>query len=311
MRDDHPLVMGMTGFWGTELVNQTCSERRLSSLPWAPASKKRIVPAGIPATPSTSGQRATTQGHSYRHRTAGNRAQLPDRNRCGCRCESRPACADRVAQEMYPDGFDARKEGRDRSTSAKRSKRQTPRCKPQRLPDDAGTHPCDTRIALARRCDYHHGCGWNKNGVGQQFDILTPGSILTPGGFATMGFGLPRHWRETGSTGSCGLCPGWRRWLRPKPVDAGHCGGTEPRDCLAGDEQQRLWHHRRPAKGALRPDLWDDLPRSPDAPTNGPGYAEIARAYGAEGMRIRQQMNCCPRCKRPLPAASRQCWMCP
>ena len=24
MRDDHPLVMGMTGFWGTELVNQTC-----------------------------------------------------------------------------------------------------------------------------------------------------------------------------------------------------------------------------------------------------------------------------------------------
>ncbi len=23
-RDDHPLVMGMTGFWGTELVNQSC-----------------------------------------------------------------------------------------------------------------------------------------------------------------------------------------------------------------------------------------------------------------------------------------------
>ena len=22
--DDHPLVLGMTGFWGTELVNQTC-----------------------------------------------------------------------------------------------------------------------------------------------------------------------------------------------------------------------------------------------------------------------------------------------
>ena len=33
--------------------------------------------------------------------------------------------------------------------------------------------------------------GWNKNGVGQQFDILQPGSILTPGGFATMGFGAP------------------------------------------------------------------------------------------------------------------------
>jgi acetolactate synthase-1/2/3 large subunit len=33
--------------------------------------------------------------------------------------------------------------------------------------------------------------GWNKNGVGQQFPIYEPGSILTPGGFATMGFGAP------------------------------------------------------------------------------------------------------------------------
>jgi acetolactate synthase-1/2/3 large subunit len=31
--------------------------------------------------------------------------------------------------------------------------------------------------------------GWNKNGVGQQFPIRTPGTFLTPGGFATMGFG--------------------------------------------------------------------------------------------------------------------------
>jgi acetolactate synthase-1/2/3 large subunit len=31
--------------------------------------------------------------------------------------------------------------------------------------------------------------GWNKNGVGQQFPIYTPGSVLIPGGYATMGFG--------------------------------------------------------------------------------------------------------------------------
>src|SRR5699024_10404824 len=31
--------------------------------------------------------------------------------------------------------------------------------------------------------------GWNKNGVGQQFDIVNPGTIIHPGGFATMGFG--------------------------------------------------------------------------------------------------------------------------
>jgi acetolactate synthase-1/2/3 large subunit len=33
--------------------------------------------------------------------------------------------------------------------------------------------------------------GWNKNGVGQQFPILEPGTIFTPGGYATMGFGAP------------------------------------------------------------------------------------------------------------------------
>lgn len=31
--------------------------------------------------------------------------------------------------------------------------------------------------------------GWNKNGVGQQYPVDTPGSFLTPGGFSTMGFG--------------------------------------------------------------------------------------------------------------------------
>lgn len=33
--------------------------------------------------------------------------------------------------------------------------------------------------------------GWNKNGVGQRFNAYEAGSILTPGGFATMGFGSP------------------------------------------------------------------------------------------------------------------------
>jgi acetolactate synthase-1/2/3 large subunit len=31
--------------------------------------------------------------------------------------------------------------------------------------------------------------GWNKNGVGQQFPITVPGTFITPGGLATMGFG--------------------------------------------------------------------------------------------------------------------------
>jgi acetolactate synthase-1/2/3 large subunit len=49
----------------------------------------------------------------------------------------------------------------------------------------------DVRAALPRDAIITTDVGWNKNGVGQQFSIFTPGSILTPGGFATMGFGAP------------------------------------------------------------------------------------------------------------------------
>ena len=47
----------------------------------------------------------------------------------------------------------------------------------------------DLRRAMPRDAILTSDVGWNKNGVAQQFDILTPGSILIPGGFATMGFG--------------------------------------------------------------------------------------------------------------------------
>ena len=49
----------------------------------------------------------------------------------------------------------------------------------------------DVREVLPRDAIITTDVGWNKNGVGQQFPIYTPGSILTPGGYATMGFGAP------------------------------------------------------------------------------------------------------------------------
>jgi acetolactate synthase-1/2/3 large subunit len=49
----------------------------------------------------------------------------------------------------------------------------------------------EVRKALPRDALITTYVGWNKNGVGQQFPIYTPGSVLTPGGYATMGFGPP------------------------------------------------------------------------------------------------------------------------
>ena len=49
----------------------------------------------------------------------------------------------------------------------------------------------DCRTALPDDAYLVTDVGWNKNGVGQQFPIREPGTFLTPGGYATMGFGPP------------------------------------------------------------------------------------------------------------------------
>ncbi|OUS04188.1 hypothetical protein A9Q96_14610 [Rhodobacterales bacterium 52_120_T64] len=53
--------------------------------------------------------------------------------------------------------------------------------------DSAPTLPesilAGTRKALPEDAIITTDVGWDKNSVGQEFDILTPGSILTPGGF--------------------------------------------------------------------------------------------------------------------------------
>ncbi len=131
--------------------------------------------------------------------------------------------------------------------------------------------------------------GWNKNGVGQQFPIYTPGSVLTPGGFATMGFGPPaaigakiaspdrtvvrRSWVMADSARTL---PRSRRrvenglaiiWL----VMNNNAYGT-----IAGLQKAAygLTH------GTLFPAAkvgWD---------AQKPNYAEIARAYGCEAERL-------------------------
>jgi acetolactate synthase-1/2/3 large subunit len=49
----------------------------------------------------------------------------------------------------------------------------------------------DLRTALPRDSYICTDVGWNKNGLAQQYPVYEPGTIFTPGGFATMGFGSP------------------------------------------------------------------------------------------------------------------------
>ncbi len=288
LRDDHPLVMGMTGFWGTSLVNQSClnadyvfavgtrfKEADCSS--WYPGYTFNIGAEGndtkvihIDIEPQEIGRNYPTE--------------------IGVVADAKAALRvlTRVAQEMYPNGFyraekKAEIAGFRTAFKASNEEMQTSSAYPM-MPERI---LADTRKALPEDAIITTDVGWNKNGVGQQFDILTPGSILTPGGFATMGFGPP------GAIGAKLAAPD--RVVLSLVGDGGF--GQNP-SMLATAVELNLgivWLvMNNNAFGTIAGlqkahyglTYGTTFPGSPDAPTNGPGYAEIARAYGAEGVRI-------------------------
>lgn len=184
--DDHPLLLGMTGFWGTHLVNDACRAadvilavgtrfKEADSSSWYQGFTFDIPPTEllhVDIEPSEIGRAFPTA--------------------LGAVADARSALAllDRVARERYPEGFrrpevtgriaDARARFADQNR-AMASSDAFPMMPERILADVRAELPVDAYITTD--------VGWNKNGVGQQFPVHTPGSVLTPGGFATMGFG--------------------------------------------------------------------------------------------------------------------------
>jgi acetolactate synthase-1/2/3 large subunit len=288
LRDDHPLVMGMTGFWGTELVNQSClnadtvfaigtrfKEADCSS--WYPGYTFSIGEKGdttkvihIDIEPSEIGRNYPTE--------------------IGVVADAKSALRvlNRVAREMYPDGFD-RATKKDEianfraSFKASNVEMQTSPAFPM-MPERI---LADTRTALPEDAIITTDVGWNKNGVGQQFDILTPGSILTPGGFATMGFGPP------GAIGAKLAAPD--RVVISLVGDGGF--GQNPAALATAVELNLgiIWlvmnNNAFGTIAGLQKAHYGlthgtTFPGTAAQPDNGPDYAAIARAYGAEGIRI-------------------------
>lgn len=186
--DDHPLTLGMTGFWGTRFVNERCrsadwvlgvgtrfAEADCSS--WEPEFTFSFPPSQlihIDIDPAEIGRNYPAQigvvadlKNALQVINAAARRLLPQGRRddalrdeiAAYRKEFVQGNAAHVASDAYP-------------------------MRPERI-------LADVRAVLPRDAIITTDVGWNKNGVGQQFPVLTPGSILTPGGFATMGFGAP------------------------------------------------------------------------------------------------------------------------
>ena len=186
--DDHPLILGMTGFWGTKFINDKCkvadwilglgtrfSEADCSS--WEAKYTFNFPPTKlihIDIDPAELGRNYPA--------AIGAVADLKEALRV----------LNRVARKLAPDGVKrpkllAEMEANRKSFVAGNKKAMESDAWPMR-PERI---LADLRAVLPRDALICTDVGWNKNGVGQQFPIYEPGSIFTPGGYATMGFGSP------------------------------------------------------------------------------------------------------------------------
>ena len=186
--DDNPCVVGMTGFWGTELVN-----RMTRDADWILALGTRFAEADC-----------SSWEEQYTFKIPGAKLMQIDidpaelgRNyplEIGAIADLKPAIAALVeaAKRLAPKGVRrpemlaeiAVERAAFRAANAEAVASEAWPMRPERiLAEVREVLPADAIITTD--------VGWNKNGMAQQMDILTPGSVFTPGGFATMGFGAP------------------------------------------------------------------------------------------------------------------------
>jgi acetolactate synthase I/II/III large subunit len=184
MREDHPLLLGMTGFWGTPIANETCREADLivaigtrlaeaNSSSWDSRFTFSIPPTRlihIDIDPAEIGRNYPTALGAVAD------AKL-----------ALGAMADTAKGISHANRVDIRQRiarGRAEFADAwvnQRGSSQFP-MRPERI-------LAELRQAVPEDGFIVTDVGWNKNGVGQQFPITVPGTFITPSGLATMGFG--------------------------------------------------------------------------------------------------------------------------
>ncbi|GAA0370727.1 thiamine pyrophosphate-binding protein [Bacillus horti] len=184
--DDNPFVLGMTGFWGRKFINQKVKEAdyilalgtrfaEADNSSWEEeftftAPETKLIQIDIDPTEI---------GRNY-----------PVELGIVADLKQALTVLNRVAKELLPNGIQnekAKAEIADFHSQFKENNKtyiedNSFPMQPQRILEEV-------RQVLPRDAFITTDVGWNKNGVGQQFPIYEPGSILTPGGLATMGFG--------------------------------------------------------------------------------------------------------------------------
>ncbi len=294
--DDHPLVLGMTGFWGTKFINQKCREAdyvialgtrfaEADCSSWDSRFTFRMPPTKlihIDIDPSEIGRNYPVEIGAVADLKQALRVLL------------------RKAKELYPSGRKNEALAREIASYRKEFKESNAEhvrnaaypMRPERI-------LAAVREVLPRDALITTDVGWNKNGVGQQFPVLTPGTIFTPGGYATMGFGAPA------ALGAKLACP--ERVVVALVGDGGF--GQNPAFLATAVESDIpvVWvvmnnyafgtiaglemAHYGTAFGCVF--RKDGEPYSPD-------FAAVARAYGAQGEQIRAAEDFKPALERAV-----------
>ncbi|AMQ20845.1 thiamine pyrophosphate-binding protein [Geobacillus sp. JS12] len=296
--DDHPLTLGMSGFWGTKFVNDMCrnadvilalgtrfSEADCSS--WEPEYTFNIPETKlihIDIDPNEIGRNYPTE--------------------LGIVADVKQALTvlNRVAKQTVPQGrTDEALKERIANYKEEFRRQNAPHIQDDSYPMRPERILHEVREVLPKDAIITTDVGWNKNGVGQQFPAYGAGTILTPGGYATMGFGAPA------ALGAKIACPD--RVVVSLVGDGGF--GQNPAVLATAAEENIavVWvimnnyafgtiaglekAHFGTTHGTVFQK--DGKPYSPD-------YAAIARAYGVEGVKIRSAEEFKPALERAIQA---------
>jgi acetolactate synthase-1/2/3 large subunit len=184
LREDHPLLLGQTGFWGTPIANDTCRGADLivaigTRLAEANSSSwdKRFTFSIPPTRLIHIDADAAEIGRNFQ-------------TELGVVADAKSALAALAAAAR---GVKPRDRGSLREDIARGRKAFAANWNHQWSSDQFPMRPerilKELRSAVPEDGFIVTDVGWNKNGVGQQFPITVPGTFVTPSGLATMGFG--------------------------------------------------------------------------------------------------------------------------
>jgi acetolactate synthase-1/2/3 large subunit len=186
--DDHPFLLGMTGFWGTQYINDSTRNADVIlalGTRFCEADSSSFDPEYTFNIPPTKLIHIDIDSQEIGRNYPVEIGAIAD-------LKQALVALNRAAKRQAPDGL--RKEALRQEIAAERKAFKESHAEA----DISNQYPmrperilADLRAVLPRDAIITTDVGWNKNGVAQQFPVYTPGTVLTPGGFATMGFGAP------------------------------------------------------------------------------------------------------------------------